>query len=37
MTNRFDRWTRRPLFAFFFMLLVLPGLAGHLGAVVVIW
>jgi uncharacterized membrane protein YgcG len=28
MTNRFDRWKRRALFALFFMLLVLPGLAG---------
>src|SRR3989454_11673084 len=28
MTNRADQWKRRALFALFFMLLVLPGLAG---------
>src|SRR3989475_12293892 len=28
MTNRSDRWKRRALFALFFMLLVLPELAG---------
>src|SRR6266849_5408881 len=28
MTNRSDRWKRRALFALFFMLLVLSGLAG---------
>jgi len=28
MTNRLDRWKRRPLFALLFILVVLPGLAG---------